>query len=181
MKKLVSIIIAVVLTLSVSSFAFAAGEESAGTAVKTGTAEKAAIPQEIKDKRADLKALFEKAKAIRSDIEATRGKVKARLAEIKAEFKNMTPEEKKAAKADLQALRAKLKDYRSQIEAIRADLKAKTEAMATNRTQLKEAVKSASYDTAGSILDTMLKIKAEKNTDLEKLLDTRIKMLDEMK
>ncbi len=175
MKKLVTLVIALVMSLSVGSFAFAAEAAPADKPAK------AAVPQEIKDKKVQLKALFEVSKATRSELETTLSQIKASLAKIKADIKGMTAEEKAAAKVELKALKEKIQVNKAEIEALRADLKVKTELMKTNRTQLRSAVKASDFDTAGTTLDTMLKIKAEKNIDLEKLLDLRIKALDEIK
>jgi peptidoglycan hydrolase CwlO-like protein len=172
MKKLISIIIALVMTLSISSIAFA--EET--TPGNTDT--KVTVPQEIKDKKAQLKALFEEAKAIGSQLEATRGQVRSRLAEMKDKLKSMTKEVKAAAKEEFLALKEIIKADRAEIEALRAKLRLKTEAMQANRTQLREAMKADNYDTAEFILDDMLQIKADKNTDLENILELRLKMLD---
>jgi chromosome segregation ATPase len=181
MKKLISIAIALVMSLSISSFAFA-GEATTGTApVKTSEPAKAAVPQEIKDKKVQLKALFDKAKSTRSELETTKSQIKAIVAKTKADIKSMTAEEKAAAKAELLALKEKIKANKTEIEALGAELKAKRELMSTNRTQLKEAIKATNFDIAGVTLDTMLKVKAEKNADLEKLLDLRIKTLDAIK
>lgn len=175
MKKLVTLAIVLVMSLSVGSFAFAAEAAPANTPAK------AAVPQEIKDKKVQLKALFDTAKATRAGIKDTRDQVKAILAKIKTDIKNMTGEEKAAAKAELMAMKEKIKADSTEITALRAELKAKRELMKTNRVQLKEEVKAADYDTASTTLDNMLKIKAEKNADLVKLLDLRIKALDAIK
>lgn len=175
MKKIISIVIATVMSLSISSFAFAA--EAAPADTKT----KAAIPQDIKDKKVQLKALFDSAKATRGGLKSTNDQIKAVLAAMKADIKDMTPEEKAAAKAELVALKEKIKTDSTEAKALRDDLKAKGELMASNRTQLKASVKAADFDAAGTILDTMLNVKTEKNADLVKLLDLRIKALDAIK
>ena len=175
MKKLISIIIALVMALSIGSFAFAE-ESTPGDKVT-----KAAVPQEIKDKKAQLKLLFDEAKAIRSQLEATRGQVKTRLTELRTEFKNMTGEEKAAAKEKLLALKEIIKADRAEIEALRVQLRLKTEAMKANWSKLKEAMKAGNYDVADLILEDMLQIKPTKNVDLEKILEIRIKMLEEVR
>lgn len=175
MKKLISIIIALVMTMSISSFAFA--EES--TPAATGS--KAAVPQELKDKKVQLKTLFEEAKSIRNQLETLRGQVKTHLEVLRAALKNMAKEEKVAAKEHIIELREKIKDERAEIEALRAQLRLKTEAMQANRNELKEAIKGSDYITASLILDEMIQIKTEKNTDLRKILDLKSKIIDEVK
>ena len=175
MKKLISIIIALVMALSIGSFAFA--EESTPGDTKT----KAIAPQEIKDKKAQLKLLFDEAKAIRSQLEATKGQVRTRLTELKTEYKNMTGEEKAAAKEKLLELKEIIKADRAEIEALRVQLRLKTEAMKANWSKLKEAMKAGNYDVADLTLEDMLQIKPTKNVDLEKILEIRIKMLEEVR
>lgn len=175
MKKLISIIAALVMTFSISSFAFAE-EVTPGTTVT-----KAAVPQEIKDKRAQLKVLFDEAKAIRSELEATRGQIRTRLDDLKAKLKDMNKEERAAAKEALLALKEKIKADRAEIESLRAQLRLKHDAMTAKRSLLKEAMKAGNYDTAGSTLNDMFQIKTDKNTDLDALLELKIKILDEFK
>lgn len=174
MKKLISIIIALVMVLSISSFAFAEENTSGNTETK------AAVPQEIKDKKAQLKVLFEEAKAIRSQLEVTKGQMKTHLTEMKAEYKNMTGEEKAAAKENFLSLKEIIKADRAEIEALRVQLRLKTEAMRANWTKLKEAMKAGNYDVADLTLENMLEIKPAKNIDLAKILEIRMKMLEEV-
>lgn len=175
MKKIISIIIALVMSMSISSFAFA----EKGTTPAAGS--KAEVPQELKDKKAQLKALFEEAKSIRSELETLKGQIRTHLAELRDVLKDMPKEEKAAAKEHIKELWGNIKNERTQIEALRAQLKLKTEAMQVHRAELKDAVKGAEYDTAISIIDKMIQIRTEKISDLQNILDLKNKMIDEVK
>lgn len=175
MKKIITVIIALVMTMSMSSFAFA--EENTSPTTRT----KAAVPQELTDKKAQLKALFEDAKSIRSELETLKGQLRIHMTELRDALEDMQKEEKAAAKEHIKELWGKIKDERAEIEALRAQLKLKREAMLAHRTELKEAVKSANYDTAISILNEMIQIKTEKYADLRNMLDLKTKMIDEVK
>ena len=98
MKKLAGIVLALVFTFGIATLAFAAE-----TASPAPTA-KAAVPQEIKDKKVQLEALFSTAKNIGEQIKSTQGKVKEEIAAIREKIKGMSKGEKAAAKENLKAL-----------------------------------------------------------------------------
>lgn len=175
MKKLFSIIFVLFIALSINSFVFA--EESLSG--NTGT--KATVPQEIKDKRDQLRVLFDEAKAIKSQLEATKGQLKTRMSELRTGFKSMSEEDKAAAKEKFLELKVKISAYKAEIKTLRVQLHLKTEAMKLNWIKLREAMKALNFDAAGLTLDDMLQIKPSKNADLAKVLEIRTNILEELR
>jgi TolA-binding protein len=183
MKKLLSIIIMLAVTLSVTTFAFAEDNSSVGatgstvgnTAVKANTA----IPQEILDKRAQLKTLYDEAKSIRGELIALQGQVRSKLVELRTELKNLPKEDRAAAREHLKLLNKNISAERSEAEVLRSQLKSETVTMQAFRAQLKVAIKAKDFGKAATILDGMISQKTTKNADLNKLLDIRNSMLNE--
>jgi len=171
----IGIMVTLALILSFTSFTFAMETRARDT--KTGIS----VPQEIKDRKEQLKNLFAEAKSIREKLKAIKGEVKERVAQIKDTFANMSGEEKAEAKEKLKALKAVIEADRLEIKVIRSQLKTMTEQMKVYRVQLKEAMGAKDYTKVSAILDSMIKLKTEKNTKLNQLMELKKNMIEKIK
>lgn len=176
MKKLVCMIVALAVTLSLTSVAFAAE-----TAAGTEKAARVSVPQEIKDKKEQLVKLYQEARSLREKLQSTKGVIRDGLAAIKDTFEGLNEEEKAEAKVVLKALREGLKSDRAEVKAVRSELVSMTERMRAFRTELKAAMAAKDYTKAATLLDNMIQLKGEKNAKLKQLVELRDRMLDKVK
>lgn len=83
MKKLLSVVLSLVVTGSIFTFAFAEGAAPTGTSAQSKVlSRKAEVPQEIKDKKAALKGLQANGKSLQDQLKTDKAQMAGRLKEL---------------------------------------------------------------------------------------------------
>ena len=124
-----------------------------------------AIDEKNKDK---INEIREAIKELKETIEEK----KSEYAEIREKI-NEEKEFLKSLRDQFLSLKEELEPYKVQAAAIIEELKSQTEQMIQYRSELKAAMEAQDYTKASEILDNMIKLKTEKNTNLQKLIDIK--------
>lgn len=173
MKKIITILTALVMTMIISTTAFAVTET--GTSAKN---ENKAFKEQFADKQADRKAKVEEAKNIYETLKAKQIEIKAEWLMIKETLSSMTREEKKQA---LEEYKGQMQGLKDQSKAIRSHIKSSNEQKKAEWGKFKTAVQAKDTEAANTALDKIIALRTAINEKLKTLVSVKDSILSVLK
>ncbi len=164
MKKLLSVVLSLVVTGSVFTFAFAEGATPTGTSTESKVlSRKAEVPQEVRDKKAALKELQANSKSLQCQLKTDKAQIAGRLKEL---FNGK-------AKADYAAL----KETRTTVTEANKKLLGQLKQL---NTDLKQGIKENDKAKVNTVMDQIAELEQQINANKAEKEKTKEELQNEL-